>query len=180
MPAVWASDTHWTGEQETMHDGAMGETGRLTDRQRRAITQSAASQNALFAAQQELQRALVLPQTGREQRWAKAVARALEDARKALDAHKHEVRGPGGLYEELRFEAPWLIPRVDQLIAQMDRVERELADLAADVRRVEEGDLRDVHRIRHDAERALAMVRDLLAREGDLVYEQFYEPAELD
>lgn len=157
----------------------MGTTRTLTDRQRRAITQSAASQNALLAAQEELHRALVSPQTGREERWAKPVARALEATRTALDAHKQEVRGPGGLYEELRFDAPWLIPRVEQLIAQMDRVERELADLAADVRRVEEGDLRDVHHIRHDAERALAMVRDLLAREGDLVYEQFNEPAEL-
>ncbi|GBD24583.1 hypothetical protein HRbin29_02265 [bacterium HR29] len=158
----------------------MADTPALTERQQRAIAQAAATKNALLEAQQHLQHALGLPQTGREQRWADRVARELEAARKALDAHKMEVRGPGGLYEELRFDAPWLIPRVDQLVAQMDRVERELADLATEIRHVQDGDLRGLHHIRHDAERALAMLRDLLAREGDLVYERFNEPAALD
>ena len=152
----------------------------LTERQQRAITQAAATKNALLEAQEHLHRALMLPQTGREQAWAERVARELEAARQALEAHKAEVRGPGGLYEEVRFEAPWLIPRVNQLVAQMDRIERELADLAIEVQRVQDGDLQGLHAIRHDAERAMAMLRDLLAKEADLVYERFTEPAALD
>lgn len=166
--------------RSALHDGAMANTAGLSERQRKAIDRATATKNALYAAHERLQRALGLPQVGREERWAERVAQELEAARQALEEHKREVRGPGGLYDELRFEAPWLIPRVEQLTAQMDRIERELADLAVEVRHVADGDLRGVHHLRHDTERALAAVRDLLAREADLVYERFDEPAALD
>jgi len=90
------------------------------------------------------------------------------------------VAGDGGLYDEFRFEAPWLVPRVDQLITQLRRIEAEAGDLATEVQRVVEGDLQAMPAIRSEAERLGVMVRDLMAKEVDLIYERFNEPAALD
>ncbi|GAB4332538.1 MAG: hypothetical protein Kow0010_18510 [Dehalococcoidia bacterium] len=146
-------------------------TDRTTDRQSLTAAQASAieragrSHDVLAEAQRVLSTALGRPQPRREAKWAD---------------HRAQVVGPGGLYDEFRTEAPWLLGRVDQLAAQFGRVEREAEDLAREVERVRSGDLQNLPAIRADAERMLALLRDLLARETDLIYEQFNEPAALD
>jgi hypothetical protein len=152
----------------------------LTDTQRGAIEKADISRNALVEAQEHLYKALGRPQPGRERKWATRVAEELEAASQALSRYRAEVEGETGLYHEIERDAPWLLPRLRQLTNQLDRVEREVEHLAIETVRVVEGDTQALAAIRHDAERMLFLLRDLLAREADLVWEQFNEPAALD
>ena len=104
----------------------------------------------------------------------------LAAAREAIAAHRHEVEAEGGLYEELCFEAPWLLSRVQQLINQLRRLEAQATDLAADVERVHQGDLQPLPAIRAEAESMLFSLRDILAKEADITWERFNEPVALD
>jgi hypothetical protein len=161
-------------------EGIVGKASQLTEAQSKAVAAVGRSHSAIVEAQDHLFRALGRAQPARERQWARTVAADLEVARDAVRRHREEVQGPGGLYEEIQFEAPWLVPRVEQLVAQTVRVEAELADLARQVTRVAEGDLQPLGAIRGDAERALIMLRDLMAKETDLVFERFHEPVALD
>lgn len=152
----------------------------LTAAQVSAIERAGHSHDVLGEAQRVLHAALGRPQPRREAKWAERVAEALATFREGLAAHRQQVIGPGGLYDEFRTAAPWLLGRVDELAARFARVEREAEDLARELERVRSGDLQGLPALRTDAERMLALLRDLLAREADLIYEQFNEPAALD
>lgn len=145
-----------------------------------AIERAGRSHDVLGQAQRLLHAALGRPQPRREAKWAAKVTEALDGMRGALSVHRDEVLGAGGLYEELRLEAPWLLGRVDQLAAQFGRVQQEADDLAAELERVKGGDLQGLPAIRADAERMLTLLRGLISKEADLIYEQFNEPVALD
>jgi hypothetical protein len=165
-------------EQERMR--AQGRVDVMTAAQDAAVRDTSESHDALRQAENVLVRALARPQPFREARWAERVADAVMRLQAVLREHRLQVQGPGGLYDELRTEAPWLLPRLQQLTAQLRRLESEATDLAAEVVRVRDGDLQNVGAIRGDAERMLALLRDLVSREADLMYERFRDLAALD
>lgn len=148
--------------------------------QRQAIDRAGLSHGTLENAQRHLFRALGRPVPNRERDWATRVAAELHIARDAIARHREEVEGAGGLYDELCFEAPWLLSRIEQLIAQMRRLETQAGDLATEVERVRQGDLQPLPTIRLEAERTLLSLRELLAKEADLVWERFNEPVAQD
>ena len=148
--------------------------------QRASIDAATRSHDTLELAEHALHAALGRPQPARERAWARHVATSLHAAVEAIEAHRREVEGEHGLYGELRFEAPWLLPRVRQLTAQLARIQAEARDLTDEVQRVVEGDLQGLNAIRADAERMLFSLRDLRAKETDLIFERFNEPVALD
>ncbi len=152
----------------------------LSSAQRGAIESAGAERNALQEAQDHLIKALGRPQPGRERRWAMKVGEELRVAREALSRYREEVEGKEGLYAELERDAPWLQARTRQLRNQLERIEQEADHLTAEIDRVIDGDAQGLSTIRNDAERMLVALRDLLAREADLIWEQFNEPAALD
>lgn len=152
----------------------------LTPGQRGALDAAGTNRNALVAAQDHLIHALGRPQPNRERKWAAKVQRDLQHARDVLSEYRAEVEGTEGLYAELQKDAPWVLPRVRQLRNQLERVEQEADHLVEEVTRVTDGDLQALPAIRADAERMLFLLRDLLSREADLIYEQFNEPGALD
>ena len=151
-----------------------------TAAQRGAIEAASASRNDLVEAQHHLLKALGRPQPGRERKWAQHVATELEAARRALQHYRAEVEGDEGLYAEVQRDSPWLIARVRQMQNQLQRITQESDHLQEEVERVVAGDVRALPAIRQDAERMLLVLRDLLAREADLLVEQFNEPAAQD
>jgi hypothetical protein len=134
----------------------------------------------LRSAQDHLLKALGRAAPGRERDWAERVVAALAAARAAIKAHRDEVESEQGLYGELRFEAPWLLGRVRQLGNQLARLDSEARDLEIEVERVREGDVQGLGAIRGQAEVMLLSLRDLMAKEADLVWERFNEPVALD
>jgi hypothetical protein len=155
-------------------------TATITATQRASIDAATRSHDALELAERALLAALGRPQPTRERAWAERVARELSAASEAIEAHRRGVEGEHGLYGELRFEAPWLLGRVHQLSAQLARIQAEARDLASEVQRVIDGDLQGLGTIRADAERMLLSLRDLRAKETDLIFERFNEPVALD
>lgn len=148
--------------------------------QRSALKGAERTQDALTMAQEHLFRVLRRPQPSRQRRWAEAVQAELAAAVAALRDHRLEVERQEGLYAELRRDAPWVEPRINQIAAQLRRTESEAADLQVEVQRVMEGDLYALPAIRADAERMLHTLRDLMSNEADLIWERFNEPAALD
>jgi len=148
--------------------------------QRSAVRGAERTQDALLKAQEHLFAALRRPQPTRERRWAEAVATELSAAVARLREHRLEVEAPSGLYAELMRDAPWTQSRLRQLTAQLRRIESEAVDLQAEVARVANGDFESIAAIRADAERMLLTLRDVLSKEGDLIWERFNEPAALD
>lgn len=151
-----------------------------TAAQRGAIEAASASRNDLVEAQQHLLKALGRPQPGRERKWAVAVSEELAAARRALEHYRSEVESERGLHAEIQRDAPWLIARVRQIQNQLQRITQESDHLQEETERVVGGDLHALPAIRQDAERMLLLLRDLLAREADLLFEQFNEPAAQD
>lgn len=145
----------------------------LTGAQERAIRRAERTQGGLLEAQEHLYAALRRPQPTRERQWAEVVARELAAALGALREHRLEVEGEEGLYAEIARDAPWAVHRIRQASAQLRRIEAEIIDLQVEVARVEAGDFQALHTIRADAERMLFLLRDLLNKEADLIYERF-------
>lgn len=156
------------------------ENRQQTAPQRGAVDAAEATRNALVEAREHLFRALARPQPGRERKWAERVWAELSVAREALGRHQKEVESGEGLYGELKVDAPRLLPRIDQLRAQLGRIVTEAEDLATEVDRVRQGDRQVLATIRYDAERMLSSLQDLMARENDIIYERFNEPPALD
>ena len=156
------------------------EQAELTAPQRQAIARTGTSHHSLTAAQEGLFRALGRAAPFRERAWAGRVGEALATTRQRIAEHRAEVEGRQGLYEELRFEAPWLLPRVQQLTNQLRRLEAEAEDLSTEVARVADGDLEPLPRIRTEAELILRSLREIMAKEADIVWERFNQPVALD
>lgn len=152
----------------------------LTESQEFALQGVRRTHGLLVEAHEHLQRALQKAQPGREQAWAGEVARELSAAAEAVAAHRTEVESDQGLYAELRLDAPWLLPRLNQMVEQLARVARQIADLQLDALRVAQGDYQGLAAIRHDAERMLENLRSLMAKEADLTFERFNQPVALD
>lgn len=153
---------------------------QLTTSQRGAVEAAGATRGALVEAREHLFRALARPQPGRERKWAERVWQELSIAREALQRHEKEVESDEGLYGELRVDSPRLLPRVEQMRAQLARIITEADDLAAEVDRVRQGDRQSLATIRYDAERMLGALQELIARENDIIFERFNEPPALD
>lgn len=151
-----------------------------TEAQVSALSGAGRTTEGLLVAQDALLAALRRPQPAREREWATLVSQELARVVEALREHRLEVERVEGLYAEILRDAPWTQPRLRQLEAQLRRLEAEAADLQVEVRRVEEGSLQGLPTIRHDAERLLAGVRDLLSKEADLIYERFEQPPAAD
>jgi hypothetical protein len=145
----------------------------LTGAQESAIRRAERTQVGLLEAQEHLYAALRRPQPARERRWAEVVGKELAAALGALRDHRLEVEGDRGLYAEVARDAPWAVQRIRQASAQLRRIEAEIVDLQVEAARVEAGDLQALPAIRADAERMLLMLRDLLNKEADLIYERF-------
>ena len=148
--------------------------------QRGAMEAASASRNALVEAQHHVLKALGRPHPGRERRWAMHVSEELRAAEQALSKYRNEVEADEGLYAEIQRDAPWLLPRIRQMKNQLHRIAQEGDHLQEELVRVVEGDLHPLGSIRYEAERMLLGLRDLLAREGDLLLERFNEPAAQD
>lgn len=131
------------------------------------------SHDTLAGAQEALQRALGAAQPGREGEWSGRVAATLDRVREALEQHRDHVQEPEGLYWEIEQEAPWLSPRLDQCRRQMSRLVTEATDLCVEVDLIRRGALSGLSAIRPDAEHLLQSLRDLQAKENDLIFESF-------
>lgn len=155
-------------------------SSQMDQTQEAAVRGAEVTQNALMKAQEHLLAALRRPQPSRERRWAEAVSAELGAALGSIRDHRLEVEATTGLYAEVLREAPWAQSRLRQIAAQLRRVEAEAVDLQIEVARVEAGDFANITSVRADAERMLLVLRDLLSKEADLVYERFRQPAALD
>ncbi|HWO93733.1 MAG TPA: hypothetical protein VNL92_03125 [Dehalococcoidia bacterium] len=150
-----------------------------TDTQR-AIAATGVRHLDLAEARIQVHRALGRALPGRERDWADHVAGTLELLRTALADHKGDALGAKGLYEQIRFDEPRLTRRVDELEAELLRIEGVAAQLHERAQRISQGERAGIETMRDDTEALLKAIRDLLAAEADLVWEQYNEPIALD
>lgn len=161
------------------HTIDMSVNGSRPERQR-ALAGSRESQRALAPLQWDLHAALNAAQPGREREWARLVGERLRLLAESITVHRQQVEGPDGLYDELRFEAPWMLPRVQRLSVALDALQRSTEALARRLSTVEDGRPDNMQALRDDGEQLLLDLRKILAAEADLAFERFNEPVAMD
>lgn len=99
--------------------------------------------------------------------WRTTVVHALVDLRAALDAHVHEVEGPGGILADLVSRAPRLSAGVEDLRSDHERLAGTLSTVLSRAHDLSTSDLRA---------RSLEILGELAEHRmkgADLVYEAF-------
>jgi hypothetical protein len=118
-----------------------------------------------------LERALAVPAGASPELWAGMVAAQVGRVRGVLDAHVRGTEGEEGLFEQLREDAPHLLPMVQRLGAAHDSLIAQAEALGVSLERVGSAD--DVDRVR-DA--SLDLMRALLEhrhRGAELLYDAY-------
>lgn len=157
----------------------MEDLAQDSDRGATRITDVSSSPPLSLAAE-HLTAALRRPQPRREAKWVGHLHAELGVLRQMVDAHRHSLEAEDGLYGELRVEAPRLLPRVEQLVHQVQEIDRLAAELLADADHVSEGDTHRISAIQGEARSMLTMIRSTTEAESALLYESLNDPAAMD
>jgi Hemerythrin HHE cation binding domain len=124
----------------------------------------------LREAAQELEAALAAPLTGRLDGWARQVRPAVQRIRDAFAAHVSFTEGRGGLFDQIRTDAPRLVTA----LARLHREHGEItAGLAAAEEQLEAGGEAGMARVREQLTAALTALSLHRQRGADLLYEAY-------
>jgi Hemerythrin HHE cation binding domain len=124
----------------------------------------------LRRAAQELEAALAAPMTGRLDGWVEQVTPAVHRIRQAFTAHVSMTEGRGGLFDQIRTDAPRLV----SVLAQLHREHGEItAQLAAAADQLEARGEAAMERVRERLTTALSSLSRHRQRGADLLYEAY-------
>ena len=129
-----------------------------------------AHRSRLREASQELEAALAAPLTGRLDGWVKQVMPAVQRIREAFAAHVSVTEGRGGLFDQIRTDAPRLVTA----LARLHREHGEItAGLAAAEEQLEARGEAGIARVRQQLTAALTALSLHRQRGADLLYEAY-------
>ena len=146
-------------------------TEELLRRNREVLDAVKLRRDDFYEAVLNLERALAVPAGDAPELWASLVAARVGRVREVLDDHVAGTEGEGGLFEQLREDAPHLLPGVLRLEAAHDGLVMQAVALDASLEHVRGAD--DVDRAR-DA--SLDLMRVLLEhrhRGAELLYDAY-------
>jgi hypothetical protein len=124
----------------------------------------------LREASQELEAALAAPLTGRLDGWVRQVMPAVQRIREAFAAHVSFTEGRGGLFDQIRTDAPRLVTA----LARLHREHGEItAGLAAAEEQLEARGEAGMARVREQLTAALTALSLHRQRGADLLYEAY-------
>jgi Hemerythrin HHE cation binding domain len=123
----------------------------------------------LRQAAQELEAALAAPLMGRPDGWVEQVAPAVHRLREAFTAHVSTTEGRGGLFDQIRTDAPRLVTVLTRLRREHGQIAGELAAAAGELD-TEETTLEGV---RERLTIALSVLSRHRQRGADLLYEAY-------
>jgi Hemerythrin HHE cation binding domain len=124
----------------------------------------------LREAAQELEAALAAPLTGRLDGWARQVRPAVQRIRDAFAAHVSFTEGRGGLFDQIRTDAPRLVTALARLHREHGEI---IAGLAAAEEQLEAGGEAGMARVREQLTAALTALSLHRQRGADLLYEAY-------
>ncbi len=124
----------------------------------------------LREASRELEAALAAPLTGRLDGWVRQVMPAVQRFREAFAAHVSFTEGRGGLFDQIRADAPRLVTT----LASLQREHREItAGLAAAEEQLGARGEAGMVRVREQLTAALTALSLHRQRGADLLYEAY-------
>ena len=124
----------------------------------------------LREALQELEAALAAPMTGCLDGWVRQLSAAVQHIREAFAAHVSITEGHGGLFDQIRTDAPRLVTA----LARLRREHRDIsAELAAAGERLEVTGEAGMERVREQLTAALTALSRHRQRGADLLYEAY-------
>ncbi len=141
--------------------------------QERVSARTADEHDALVAAMQQLDGALVAAAPGREAAWASRVAADLRDVRSALEQHRASAEGAGGLFAELQAVLPAASYRLGKLRQGHAAMLDETDGLLTSIERMADDGTGSFDAIRRRVSVLLSGMRAHQAQEVDLIYEAF-------
>ncbi len=141
--------------------------------QERVSARTADEHDALVAAMQQLDGALVAAAPGREAAWASRVAADLRDVRSALEQHRASAEGAAGLFGQLQAALPGATYRLGKLRQAHSALLDEADGLLTSIERLAERSSGSYAAIRQRVSALLTGLRAHQAQEVDLIYEAF-------
>lgn len=124
----------------------------------------------LREASQELEAALAAPLTGRLDGWVRQVRPAVQGIREAFSAHVSFTEGRGGLFDQIRTDAPRLVT----VLGRLHREHREITtNLAAAEEQLGSRGEAGMARVREQLTAALTALSLHRQRGADLLYEAY-------
>jgi Hemerythrin HHE cation binding domain len=124
----------------------------------------------LREASQALEAALAAPLTGRPDGWVGQVMPAVQRIREAFAAHVSFTEGRGGLFDQIRTDAPRLVTALARLHREHDEI---TAGLAAAEEQLEARGEAGMARVREQLTAALTALSLHRKRGADLLYEAY-------
>lgn len=125
----------------------------------------------LYEAILGLERALTVPAGDAPDAWGELVAPPVQHLAAVITEHVDGTEGDGGLFDQIRDDAPRLLPMVERLRAEHGPLAASAAQLEARVATVATDD--DVHAVRDEA---LDLIRRLLEHRhhgSELLYDAY-------
>jgi hypothetical protein len=136
----------------------------------RELSEVRAQRSHLRRACQGLELALAAPLTGRLDEWAHHVEPAVVRIREAFAIHVSITEGRGGLFEQIRSDAPRLVPALGRLHREHRDIAAELATAQEELGTAGEDSMAEV---RERLTTLLAGLSRHRQRGADLLYEAY-------
>jgi hypothetical protein len=143
----------------------------VRERNREVLDAVRVRRDALYDAVLALERALAVPAGDAPEAWAAMLAAPITRLQDVLSVHIRGTEGPDGLFEQVREDAPHLLPAVDKLRAEHDPLVTAADSLAGHLGTVDSDVAVDGVR-----DQALALVLELLEhrhRGAELLYDAY-------
>ncbi len=139
----------------------------VQERNREVLGAVRVRRDALYDAVLELEQALAAPTRGRTGDWCALLHDRAEDVRRVLEVHVHEIEADGGFFDDVRDQAPQVMPAIERLqaehgplLAATDDLGRAIdaAGEGGDVESVRAAGLDLIHRILEHRHRGAELV----------------------
>jgi hypothetical protein len=149
----------------------MASMSTLQEHNREVLDAVRIRRDDLYEAILGLERALAVPAGDAPEVWASLLAGPLTHLGSVLDVHVRGTEGESGLFEQLREDAPWLLPAVQQLTSEHPGLVGAAQALTTRIEAVHtDGDVDDLR------DTALDLMRQLLEhrhRGAELLYDAY-------
>ena len=157
----------------------MREPPRLTSSQRAGQDVRDADQDRTLSAMHELEAALAAAAPGRESSWRAGVLAALVVLDAATDDEYTNATKPDSLLSDIKRTQPRLRTRVRGLRAQYAQLRQTIVSIRAELAKPDD-DGADFADVRQRLAWLLTALRHQRAREGDLIYEAYFDAFQTD
>ncbi len=121
----------------------------------------------------ELEAVISRAAPGRIDKWWAEVRETLRSLDRAIEIHAQATEEPGGLFEQVRMQAPRLAGKIDRLVQEHEDIRQRIRSLVEGTGPVGDDEEAWVEQVREDVLELLRVLSRHRQRGADLLYEAY-------